>query len=182
MVKKTLHGSLTISSDCFGFLISCLWSFLSFWHDSIHSSPHQLWRYLQVHGEQSNYRALTFFLSFHLLNIIFSCMELLQLPQKCCMIRNGRENVRERIICFGCGPDGKRTIARFHHFLPCFAPFSPNLIKYLTWLRVALAFTKALTDFRNKGGSVGWVREEHEVPFCRCGVHPFPWLLSCCPR
>lgn len=25
-----------------------------------------------------------------------------------------------------------RTIARFHHFLPSFAPFSPNLTKFLT--------------------------------------------------
>lgn len=73
---------------------------------------------------------MTFFLSFHLLNIIFSCMELLQLPQKCCMIRNGRENVRERIICFGCGPDSKRTIAGFHHFLPSplLVPISSNTL------------------------------------------------------
>lgn len=57
-------------------------------------------------------------------------MELLQLPQKCCMIRNGRENVRERIICFGCGPDSKRTIAGFHHFLPSplLVPISSNTL------------------------------------------------------
>lgn len=37
-----------------------------------------------------------------------------------------------------------RTIARFHHFLPSFAPFSPNLTKLLTGLRSGLACTKAL--------------------------------------
>lgn len=128
----------------------------------------RLWRYLQVHGEQPNYRALTFFFHFHLLNIIFSCMELLQLPQKCCMFRNGRENVRERIFSFGCGPDGKRVREPQDYCMissfPSFAPFSPNLTKFLTWLRVALAFTKASTAFKNNGGSICGQKESMKAP------------------
>lgn len=75
------------------------------------------------------------------------------------------------------------TIARFHHFLPSFAHFSPNLTKFLAWLRVALAFTKALIDIKDNGGSICWARGECKGSFCSwgcCSSFPrlFPWLTK----
>lgn len=150
-----------MSSDCFGFLISCLWSFLSFQHGFTHSSARRLWRYLQVHGEQANYRVLPFFLIFHLLNIIFHVWNCCNCHRNvACSEMGEKMSVRgsfpSDVVQTAIESGNLWTIASFHHFLPCFAPFSPISPNFLHDCGLPLSSPKhQLISRITMGASVG---------------------------